>query len=189
VQQVTKSMREGSRAADQHDVWEGINLQASSMDVASPTHAISDVYAQYKRPIDGYVQAFSASDDQVGALFAVGSRIYGFDLFDSSRTLRTYLGKLVRSYVLDALSMDGSVDEPPSVEEAKRLLEVAGHAAVDEYPALGLGTDVRMRAAGVFGAGLFWEDRMIHLNAFTDKTARRPHRSPPEERPWVQGIE
>jgi hypothetical protein len=42
-------------------------------------------------------------DGQVGALFAIGDRIVGFDLFDSADTCRKLLPKLVRSYAIDAI--------------------------------------------------------------------------------------
>lgn len=177
VDQVTYALhRVGARAADQADVWEGVEEQAMLMGVASPTGAMSDVYAQHARSIDEYVAAFSAADDQVGALFAVGPRIYGFDIFDSAATLRAYLGKLVRSYALDALSVGGADGEPPDARAAESLLEATAHAAAETYPALGLGVDMRVGEAAVVGAGLFWEDRVVHLNAFTDATAHRAPR-------------
>jgi hypothetical protein len=178
VDQVTGMLhRIGARAADQADVWEGVAEQAMLMGVAPPTLAMSDVYAHHARPINEYVAAFSAADDQVGALFAIGPRVYGFDLFDSASTLRAYLGKLVRSYVLDALSVADAADGLPDALEVEGLLEATAHAAVEIYPALGLGADVRVRERGVVGASLVWEDRVVHLNAFTDATAHRAPRS------------
>ena len=184
--QVSKSMRLGRRHADQGDVWEGIALQAQKMSVQSPTSAIADVYARYSKPLDGYVEAFTPSDDQVGALFAVGSRISGFDLFDSAKTLRTYLGKLVRSHALDTLNENEREGESPSMRGAEWLLEATAHSAVETYPALGLGVDVRLREAGVIGAGLLWQDRVVHLHAFTDTTAHRAPRRRRARRPEDQ---
>ncbi len=181
LSRVTGSLRSGTRRADQGDVWAGIDEHAALMSVASPTHAMSDIYDQYATSIAEYDAAFEVSDDQVGALFAIGPRVYGFDLFDSPATMRAYREKLVRSYALDALAMRDIAEEPPTAEAAQQLLESTAHAASESYPALGLGVDVRVREEKrekqLVGAGLLWQEHMVHLNAFTDATAYRAPRA------------
>ncbi len=170
----------GARSGDQADVWAGIAEHAALLSVSSPTHAHSDMYDQYATSIDDYVKAFETSDDQVGALFAIGPRIFGFDLFDSPSTMRAYREKLVRSYALEAIAMRGAADAPPTVESAQQLLDATAQAASETYPALGLGTDVRVREEkreDLVGAGLLWQKHMVHLNAFTDVTATRAERT------------
>jgi hypothetical protein len=180
LERVSASMRGlGARSGDQHDVWAGIADQSALMSVSSPTSAMSDMYDQYAKSIDEYATAFQVSDDQVGALFAIGSRIHGFELFDSPATMRAYLEKLVRSYALDALGMHDVVDEPPTVEGVQQLLDSAAQATSETYRAVGLGVDVRVREEKVVGAGLHWQEHMVHLNAFTDATAYRAPRQRP----------
>jgi hypothetical protein len=180
LSRVSGSLRRGAPSGDQADVWEGIEATAMLMSVASPARAMSDIYDQHAPSIDEYVAAFETSDDQIGALFAIGSRIYGFDLFDSAATMRVYREKLVRSYALDALAMQDVADEPPTLESAQRLLESTAQAPSESYPALGLGLDVRVhdekREEQLVGAGLLWHEHMVHLNAFTDATAYRAPR-------------
>jgi hypothetical protein len=176
VSRVSGSLRAGARSGDQSEVWEGIARTAALMDVASPTSAMSDMYDQYATSIDDYVAAFHASDDQVGALFAIGPRIYGFDLFDAPATMRTYHEKLVRSYALDALGKHDVADEPATAEGAQQMLDTTAQAAAESYPALGLGIDVRVGEEDVVGAGLLWDEHMVHLNAFADATAHRAPR-------------
>ena len=180
LSRVSGSLRSGAPSGDQGDVWAGIDEHAALMSVASPTHAMSDIYDQHATSIDEYVAAFPTSDDQVGALFAIGPRIYGFDLFDSPATMRAYREKLVRSYALDALAMRDVADEPPTADAAQQLLESTAQAASESYPALGLGVDVRVgeekREEQLVGAGLLWQEHMVHLNAFTDATAYRAPR-------------
>jgi hypothetical protein len=138
------------------------------------------MYDQYATSIDDYVKAFETSDDQVGALFAIGPRILGFDLFDSPSTMRAYREKLVRSYAIEAIAMRDVADERPAVERAQQLLDSTVEAASETYPALGLGVDVRMREEKreeLVGAGLLWKEHMVHLNAFTDVTTDRAQRT------------
>lgn len=187
LSRVGRSLRtSGSRSGDQSAVWADIDEQAMLLEAQSPTHAMSDIYDQYATSIDDYVKAFEVSDDQVGALFAIGPRIYGFDLFDSPSTMRAYREKLVRSYALEAIGTRKVADEAPTVESAQQLLDSTAQAASETYPALGLGVDVRVRdekgeekekREELVGAGLLWQEHMVHLNAFTDATAERAQRT------------
>jgi hypothetical protein len=180
LSRVGRSLRDGSRSGDQHAVWADIDEQSELMAASSPTRAMSDIYDQYSTSIDEYVAAFEVSDDQVGALFAIGPRIYGFDLFDSPSTMRAYREKLVRSYALEAIGMRNVADERPTAEGAQQLLTSTAAAASETYPALGLGVDVRVREEKreeLVGAGLAWQEHMVHLNAFTDATGQRAQRT------------
>jgi hypothetical protein len=180
LSRVGRSLRGGSRSGDQHAVWADIDEQSVLMAASSPTGAMSDIYDHYATSIDEYVKAFEVSDDQVGALFAIGPRIYGFDLFDSPSTMRAYREKLVRSYALEALGTRDVADAAPTAESAQQLLDSTAQAASETYPALGLGVDVRVREdkrEELVGAGLAWQEHMVHLNAFTDATAERAQRT------------
>ena len=101
---------------------------------------------------------------QVGAIFAIDSRVVGLDLFDRSSTLANMLPKLVGSYAIDAIEATSS--ESCSAEKAKAFFEIVAGADVETYEAIGLGSDLRLVAPGIVGGGLAVEDRLIHLAAF-----------------------
>ncbi len=167
VRQVTDSLkREGERRADQGAVWSDISAKMASFQMSSPTAAMADIYEQQAAPLEDYVGAFAAADLQAGALFAVNGAPFGFDLFDSPATLRRLLPKLVRSYALDAIETGGSQPKEARIEDARAFLKAAAGAAVEGFPAIGMGQDVRLTGDGVVGAGLVADGRVVHLSAF-----------------------
>lgn len=102
--QVSKSMREGnSRAADQHAVWDSISLKAARMGTKSETGAMADVFKDNEAHIERCVNAVTCEPGQVGAVFRIGGKVSGIELFDYPQTFAKLLPKLVRSYALDAL--------------------------------------------------------------------------------------
>jgi hypothetical protein len=118
-------MSTGDRVSDQADVWHDIAQKSSRMSAASPTSAMEAIFSTHAASIDEFVDGCRPVDGQVGALFAVGGVIVGFDLFDRESTLRKMLPKLVRSVSVDAIDaamvtacesteQDGSAFHSPS---------------------------------------------------------------------------
>jgi hypothetical protein len=165
---VTASLREaGERDADQGEVWAEIARKSERMAVGSSTAAMADIYEQYRGGMEGYVNAVTAKPGQVGALFAIGPALVGLDLFDAAGTFREMLPKLVRSYAIDALEEHGGAADVTATETtARAFLAAVAAARVESYPGVGLGTEVRLSAAGVVAGGLAYEGRIIHLAAF-----------------------
>ncbi len=156
---------DGLRDADQHDVWAKINEKAARMEVQSQTGAMADLYEQHGHSIQTYVDAFTAVDGQVGAVFAVGRRIEGMELFNADRTFGELLPKIVRSYAIDAMERPLKSFEA-NVSAAPRFVQGTKRAHAETYRAVGLGTDLRLRGHGIIAAGLIYEDSIVHLAAF-----------------------
>jgi hypothetical protein len=155
---------EGVAHADQGRVWDDIGCAAQCLGVHSPTRAMSDIFESHRPRIDEFVAALRPVERQVGALFAIGGAPAGFDLFAHGATLRAMLPKLVRSYAVDAIRVgDGNGADQ---ERARALLDAAAAATVESYPAVGLGTTVRLSADGLVGGGLVHDDRLVHLAVF-----------------------
>jgi hypothetical protein len=106
-----------------------------------------------------------AVENQVGAIFTIGSRVVGADLFDASETMSKLLAKLVRAVAVDALDADAAEQSTgaPSIEV---FLDAIAVASVHEAPAVGGGRDLRLTSQGVTGAALVDEGSIVHLSAF-----------------------
>jgi hypothetical protein len=128
------------------------------------------MYLDHSQAIDGYVRECQPVPRQVGALFAVGGRLVGFDLFDRSATLKKMLPKLVRSVAVDAIdhaTQAGSAATPAPVRPLARLFMAAvGAAPTHQAKAVGMGEDVRLSAHGIAGAALVAAGTVVHLSAF-----------------------
>ncbi len=67
--QVSFSMSErGTRASDQHAVWQDVAEKSESLCVESPTMSMSDLYDGRSGELDGYAAAFHAEPGQCGAV-------------------------------------------------------------------------------------------------------------------------
>ena len=122
--------------------------------------------------IDSCVAALQPSDAQIGALFVVGGRVVGFDLFDREATLRKLLPKLVQGVAVDALdsnpdSGDTSIEGIPLRSLCEQFVAAVGQAPTHSAQAIGLGQDVRLTAQGLTGAALVVSEQVIHLSAFS----------------------
>lgn len=124
-------------------------------------------------------------------------RVAGVELFDSDATFRQFMEKIVRSYAMDAIEeprpeakppveevrrattppvQEASPAATPLVEEAvRRFLDDMKSAALQRFPALAEGEDLRIESETVAGGALCAQNRMVHLCAFhVEKRAGRP---------------
>jgi len=159
--QVSASMQCGeSRAADQSAIWAEINAKSARLGAESDTRAAAAMYETHRRSLDDLVQMLQPVDNQVGAVFAIHGAIAGLDVFDSPRTWRSLLPKLVRSYGLDAKAVRA--------------------ARAQSFPGVGAGTDIRFDSTGVVGAALADDRGIVHIVAFpTQPGGQNSHARPP----------
>jgi hypothetical protein len=166
MRDVTGSLRRnGSRAGNQREVWNHIAEVASELSVHSPTSAQEAFYSRYRDRLDREVERIEALPHQVGAAFAVLGRIAGLELFDASQTFSALLPKLVRSYALDGIGKRTA--RPPGRDrDAAAFIDRLNALTPEHYPAVGLGSDVRLTGTGIVAAGLVVNERFVHLSAF-----------------------
>ena len=167
---VSESLRtRGDRMADQGEVWADIDAKAMRLSSVSATHAMADMYEQNVASVEQFVEAIPARPGQRGAVFAIGGEIIGCDLFDSAATLSKLLPKMVRSYALDAVdrSAAGATAAPPRESDVQAFLDRLAAAETTRFPAVGLGEDLRLQAAGLAGGALVVDGEVVRLGAFT----------------------
>lgn len=167
AESVSRSLRrEGSRHSDQARVWADISAKAARMQAPSATQAMAEIFERHRASIDDFVRAFTAGDEQTGALFAIGSEIVGLDLFDRRSTLAGVLPKLVRSYAIDAIDCRRSGDERVKKKSARQFLATLIELEIESFDAIGLGVDLRFAGPSLVGGGLAVDDHLVHLAAF-----------------------
>ena len=167
TEQVSESLRSrGTRHSAQSRVWDEISAKSARMDVDSSTSAAEAMYDANRASLDDYLGGFTAQEHQVGALFAINGEAVGFDLFDAVSTMEKQLPKLVQSFALDAIDESRQQPKEPGQEAAKSLLQAAGEADIERFPAVGEGDDLRIQGQGITGGGLLHNDRLVHLCVF-----------------------
>jgi hypothetical protein len=170
--QVSMSMRSGHSRSDQSEVWRDISEKAERMSVASDTQAMSDIYESRGEKLGEYLSKFEKADHQVGAVFEIDGAVAGLDLFDKETTLSGMLPKLVRSYALDAVEVSTNQKTDASAERAAQFVGLMAEAAVERFPAAGIGEDLRLTGRAVSGGALNVDGSIVHLYAFPVRSAR-----------------
>ena len=166
MQQVTASMRTGSRASDQGEVWNLLARKTARLDTVSDTAAMSAMFEKLETPIDAFVAAFPPVDHQVGAIFFINGVQAGLELFDAASTWRKLAPKLVRSYAVDAIDRRDRPSGSRAPQAPHAFAATVGSTPASVFPAIGEGDDVRLTGAEISGAALVAGGRVIHLSAF-----------------------
>jgi hypothetical protein len=133
---------------------------------------MSDFFEQHSAALDEYARSFAPEEGQLGAVFAIGGKVSGLELFDSPDTLGKLWPKLMRSYGLDALDREGSAGEkgenpPPDAGtiDVEAFLQRVSRGEAKQYLAIGEGEDIRLSSFGLTGAALAARGRVVHLSA------------------------
>lgn len=170
MEQVSSSLREGGlRCSDQADIWHDIAAKSARMRAYSDTGAAGAMYEQRQQDLEEFVAALPPLSDQLGAVFFIGGRLVGIELFGSPRVLAKLYPKLVRSYGLDALEEDVAPGNDARGEPqwtAHSLLNELLAARVERHKAIGLGEDFRLESPSLVGAALIDGDALVHFSAF-----------------------
>ena len=168
MDQVNRKLRQdGSRGADQGEVWARIHEKQAAFSADAPTAAMDDIYAHQERGLDDYERELKPVPGQLGAVFAIDGEVSGFDLFAHSAYFDRYFPKLTRSHALDALETSaGELVGQPQKEEVENFLKDFLNAKVEEYDAVGLGKDLRVETTALIGAGLAEDENYVHLAGF-----------------------
>jgi len=155
--------RRRSRAGNQGAVWDHLAEKAAFLHASSPTGAMRDTYDRHRPTLDHSVQRLAPVDHQVGAVFALHGAFSAVELFDSAATLKAMLPKLVRSHALEALDPRRTAPEPCATETLDEFIGRVRALRAEPYPAVGLGTEVRLEAERLHGAALIEDEQIVHL--------------------------
>lgn len=170
---------ETPRAA-QGEVWDDVARKSVRMNVASPTGAMHDIYADRRDRLSAFRGAIDLHDGQTGALVFVAGRPVVLDHVSRPDVYAALHGPLVEGYALDALEA-GEQPAPVDRDRADTFMQVVLEARISEHDGIGLGRDVRFASLAATGTGLVAGDELVQLTAFPgDEPAsaciRRPSR-------------
>jgi hypothetical protein len=167
IRSVSNSMKfSSSRRSDQAEVWAAIADKSASLGVFSDSSAMADIYHQREDRLQAFEGGFKPLPGQVGAVVAIGSRVAGAEVFDSSTTFAKFLRKLIGSYALDAIEEGEDAGAAPSLEQVRAFLKTLEEAPAERFAALGEGEDLRLSAPKLQGAALAVGGEVVHLAAF-----------------------
>jgi len=162
--------------SDQCAVWDGIADQARANTVNGPTGAMRDVLEAKQEDLDGFLEHFPLVDGQNGLLVLVNGEVIGMDIISKKEAFASLHPKLIKSYVMDALT-----EKPAKGKSASRKKADAFLGAIlqcDEHPfdSVGYGRDYRYEGKKIVGSALVHDRAVIHMAFFqiteAEKTGR-----------------
>ena len=173
AQMVSRSLNENRSArSDQSEIWRDVSRRSASFGVRSESGAMSDIFEAQKHKIDDFVDNIEPKPDQVGALFLIAGHVAGLDVFDKPSTSEKLLPKLVRSYALDALDESKQQSTSDAENATSEFLANVQSAALNPFPAVGIGNDYRFAGDEIAGGALLDDGQVIHLCAFPLKSEK-----------------
>ncbi len=172
----------GEFHSNQGEIWDEIEAKFQRAGIRpSPTHALSDLYEVQRDASADYLRHFQPLPRQVGLAAGIDDTLAGVELLAHAETLQRLFPKLVGSYVLDALET-ADRERPATVpaSSVQALLQEAAAAQVERRQSVALGYDLRLESPTVIGAGLEFNDHILHLSLFRQDpgTAARPNSRP-----------
>lgn len=167
---VNKSLKnQGEFRSDQRMVWEGIDEISRQSRVKSSTRAMQDVYQSQEEDLEEYIQSFPVQDGQMGLLVMFNGDVMGLDILSSSIAYLTLHRKLLKSYALDVILMEGEVENGfNGLDKAKSFLDEARLSIDEKHKSVGYGWDHRLEGPGILGSSLTYQQQVIHTALFKD---------------------
>jgi hypothetical protein len=166
--------------SDQGEVWDGISELQEAAGAPSPTAAMRDVFESHREPLDEAIKAFPLVPGQIGILAVISGEAAGFDIVSRSAAYGHLHGKLIKSYVMDALLGKKKAEADPAlaVKAAHDFLDRATRCEEKTFKSVGCGDDYRFKGNHIAGSALVHSDTVIHTAFFhLDQATAEGHMS------------
>ena len=169
----TRSVSESLAASasyhsDQGEVWASISELHAAAGTHSRTSAMRDAFESRKDSLEEALKAFPCIPGQVGLLVVIGGEAAGFDVISSPEAYTRLHGKLIKSYVLDALVRKGekAVGVDLATQAAQGFIARALECEEKTFKSVGCGNDYRFKGDHIAGSALLHSDTVIHTAFF-----------------------
>jgi len=156
----------GRVQADQRRIWDDIEVLSEELHASSVTAAMSEMLDQRQDALDRYRSEIRSVPDQVGAVFAIGGRIEGFEIFDRPTTLFSLFDKLIESYAVGALVKKHNLGIQIGAQHARSFVNASRSPNWSSYPGIGIGTELHLKTREIVVSGLALDEHVVHLAGF-----------------------
>ncbi|MEE2673395.1 MAG: DUF6569 family protein [Myxococcota bacterium] len=172
AQNVTVAVEQGlGFVADQCEIWDGISARLAAAGTDSATHAWATHRESRRHDLAEIGRTFRPVERRVGFVAMLGDEIVGLEALGRSEAFASSFQSLVRAYAIEAIDA-GLLRETRAQDQGtlkfdapEPFIAALASAPVRWGRSLGLGSDVRVDAAGVSACALGC-DGLVHLTAF-----------------------
>ena len=152
--------------SNQGEVWDEIASQAQINKVRPATGAMKDVLDARKEDLDAFLEHLPIVSGQNGLLVLVNGQVVGLDIISSSGAFAILHPKLIRSYVMDALTEKPVRRKETPREMADTFLNQVLQCTEERFNSVGYGCDYRYEGKKIVGSALVHDGTAIHMAFF-----------------------
>ena len=157
----------GDFHADQNKVWESVKRTLETFSVNSMTYSMHDAFETLEQDISSYMDYIEDTGDLMAGFIAIaGSRLMGIDLFGSPQIFKTVHKKVIRGYILEALTRRHEPTQAIKHDSLVRFWRSITRKRFEQYPAVAEGTEFRFRRNGLVARSLVVDEKLVHLSVF-----------------------
>lgn len=155
--------------SDQSQVWADVSSYLESSRTSSYTSNYTDYLRSREADFEQYQQAFPHQPHQTGQIVYLDGQFLALDLLDRPQHAAKTYSKMLRSYIQEALDPLGKL---PSKEElslsqgSSTVLSRLQDMTAESHDSVGCGQDLRFQDNTLMGAGLLYEDHLLHLEVY-----------------------
>ncbi len=153
-------------AADQGAVWRDVGLALGRSQAISASSNMEAAYAVEEDRLQSFEQAFSATQNQIGAVFCIDGVPIGLEFVETPNLFASTFDRLVRSYGLTTLQHDEAQDRKCATS-VEQFVERLAEAQLVSAPSVGIGDDINVVSDELSATGLIVDGRVVHLAAFS----------------------
>ena len=162
--------------SDQLAVWDGIADQARANQVDAPTGAMRDTLEAKQEDMDDFLTHFPMISGQNGLLVMVNGKVVGMDRVSRTEAFASLHPKLIKSYVMDALTEKPAKGKAASREKADAFLAEILECKENAFDSVGYGRDYRYEGQKIVGSALVHNSIVIHMAFFQITEAEKSGR-------------
>lgn len=162
--------RAAQASKSQSVVWEEVASNNLAVSASAPTGTLSATYKSgrvvevRKAFLDALSRLPRNFPTAAGAIVLVNGKVVGADLFGNPNMFANLWGKLLDSYIAEAVRREK--EEPaPAATSAEDFLQRARQARIDLVSSPGMGQQIAMEGEGLKGGGVFLA-APVHLDLF-----------------------
>lgn len=155
----------GMAMSDQGEVWDEVDQHLDEMHASSPTSSVTDGYQQAEEKTQTFREKLVLPDDAAGVLVGSGDTIIGLDFFHDAGIFKDCWEPLAGSYFNQA-AFDPRRRAKTDPQVAHGFLNRISQTVNLCDPSIGLGNELMVREASIYGTGVWYEDTLCHLAVF-----------------------
>lgn len=168
----SKGVRSALQFKDQSDVWDEVSKVCKENDAQTGSGTYNAVLssAEVENRSKPFINAMTKGldqDDIVGMIMALNDEVICVDIFTNPKFFAEVKAKLIKSYVLDAISTDETSKEVPGKEEILAFFDELKDAKTKELKKYDANRNVEIESEEMIGNESRDDDgRLQHLNLY-----------------------